>query len=130
MATGVAIVCTILVSGKTRGRSGTTSSRYKQDYPCEATFIASPIRRASSETKFAVLQKRDAVETLRRKSEINGHQKELTEEGSQILHTEAAQQQQQQQQQNTAITTGTENATHLNVNSLPGAGSYVDPLLL
>lgn len=54
-----------------RGRSGTSSStcsRYKQEYPPTeefmTSFVTSPVRRASSETRLSVLHQKGVVERL------------------------------------------------------------------
>ena len=61
------------MSGVRRQRSGTytsyASSRYQQEYPPPGTsepIVVSPLRRASSETRLAVLQERDVVASLQR----------------------------------------------------------------
>lgn len=100
------------MANKSRARSSTTTSRYKQEYPppeeCIATFIVSPtsLRRTSSESKLAVLHKKGIVGTLDRSREHEDEYKARTPEimGSQVWDN-AGTSQQNASDRNTATAT-------------------------
>lgn len=86
-------------AGGYRSRTGTTSStssRYQQEYPpsdlCLTSFVASPVRRASSETRLEVLHHKEVVDRLERGMAARDGPRELkklSEKGS-LLFAETA----------------------------------------